>query len=187
MEKKKILEHVKEKETYKVALEIINKFDQASSFRTPAPIILSTPKSTTYSKGTIMTPQSAFKSTAKIDATPRGKLTNATNNVTSLQQRLNTSPNRLALQQYGAVPPPPSASRSNVGINDERILHLVPSVQRRTPYPIVDQSSKSVVDKMVDYLIGDGPQNRFAMVCKDCFRHNGNKYFLSYFLNFSNL
>ena len=26
---------------------------------------------------------------------------------------------------------------------------------------------------MVDYVIGDGPNNRFAMICKDCFMHNG--------------
>lgn len=32
---------------------------------------------------------------------------------------------------------------------------------------------RSVLDKMVEYLIGDGPNNRFALICKNCSSHNG--------------
>ncbi|XP_044738647.1 endoplasmic reticulum junction formation protein lunapark-B isoform X4 [Chrysoperla carnea] len=32
---------------------------------------------------------------------------------------------------------------------------------------------RSVLDKMVEYLIGDGPNNRFALICKNCQSHNG--------------
>lgn len=42
-----------------------------------------------------------------------------------------------------------------------------------TPYPVIDNAQKTVVDKMVDYLIGDGPSNRFAMICQQCYKHNG--------------
>lgn len=44
---------------------------------------------------------------------------------------------------------------------------------QNTPYPVVSQNQKGLVEKIVDYLIGDGPNNRYAMICKECFEHNG--------------
>lgn len=40
---------------------------------------------------------------------------------------------------------------------------------------------RSVVDKMVEYLVGDGPSNRYALICKQCASHNGmiNLFFWS--------
>lgn len=32
---------------------------------------------------------------------------------------------------------------------------------------------RSVIDKMVEYLVGDGPSNRYALICKQCASHNG--------------
>ena len=29
------------------------------------------------------------------------------------------------------------------------------------------------MDRMLEYLVGDGPQNRYALICKNCFSHNG--------------
>lgn len=46
-------------------------------------------------------------------------------------------------------------------------------LRRRTPFPIVNQQGKGVFDRIVDVIIGDGPQDRFAMICKECFSHNG--------------
>lgn len=46
-------------------------------------------------------------------------------------------------------------------------------VRRRTPFPIVNQNEKGVFEKIVDVLIGDGPGDRFAMICKECYAHNG--------------
>lgn len=44
---------------------------------------------------------------------------------------------------------------------------------RRTPYPIINHNQKGVLEKMVDYLVGDGPSSRFAMICRECLMHNG--------------
>lgn len=44
---------------------------------------------------------------------------------------------------------------------------------RRTPYPIINQNQKGVIEKMVDYLVGDGINSRFAMICSECLMHNG--------------
>lgn len=32
---------------------------------------------------------------------------------------------------------------------------------------------RGTVDRVVEYLVGDGPQNRYALICKQCFSHNG--------------
>lgn len=47
-----------------------------------------------------------------------------------------------------------------------------------TPYPIVNQNQKGLFEKVVDYLIGEGPSSRYAMICKECFGHNGKKTIL---------
>lgn len=32
---------------------------------------------------------------------------------------------------------------------------------------------RGAVDRVIEYLVGDGPQNRYALICKQCFSHNG--------------
>ena len=32
---------------------------------------------------------------------------------------------------------------------------------------------RGIVDRLVEYLVGDGPQNRYALICKNCYSHNG--------------
>ncbi|CAO1399044.1 unnamed protein product [Diamesa serratosioi] len=154
MEKKEILEQVMNKETYKVALEILNRFGGNDRYITsPIKSNASTPVNTSkmmINSSTNMTP-AAFK-------TPANRLNNVNSNISSLQQRLvQTTPvnqNRSTMA---------STASSALGVRNNN----------RTPYPIIDPSSKGVVDKMVDYLIGDGPANRFAMICQECYKHNG--------------
>ncbi|KAK7901558.1 hypothetical protein WMY93_018327 [Mugilogobius chulae] len=38
--------------------------------------------------------------------------------------------------------------------------------------PILPQE-RGALDRVVEYLVGDGPQNRYALICKQCFSHNG--------------
>ena len=42
----------------------------------------------------------------------------------------------------------------------------------RMPAPILSPN-RSYVDKLVEYLIGDGPNNRYALICSQCHSHNG--------------
>lgn len=57
-----------------------------------------------------------------------------------------------------------------------------PSASTNVPVPSLPlprailPRERSVLDKMVDYLVGDGPTNRYALICQQCFSHNGNKY-----------
>lgn len=34
-------------------------------------------------------------------------------------------------------------------------------------------SNRSALDRVVDYLVGDGPSSRYALVCQECHGHNG--------------
>lgn len=40
------------------------------------------------------------------------------------------------------------------------------------PRPILPRD-RSYLDKLVEYLVGDGPSNRYALICKNCESHNG--------------
>lgn len=40
------------------------------------------------------------------------------------------------------------------------------------PRPILPQQ-RSYLDRLVEYLVGDGPTNRYALICHQCDSHNG--------------
>uniref|UniRef100_A0A914S4V9 Endoplasmic reticulum junction formation protein lunapark n=1 Tax=Parascaris equorum TaxID=6256 RepID=A0A914S4V9_PAREQ len=48
----------------------------------------------------------------------------------------------------------------------------VANVGRRPPRPFLRQQ-RTLVEKFVDFLLGDGPSHRFALVCASCYAHNG--------------
>lgn len=159
-EKRELLDQVKNKETYKDAVEILQRFGgNDRSFITPlrpssSPSDISMEKKMMVNTSTNMTPTTAFKTPAA------RQLMNVNYNIGTLQQRLNAQQTPIN-QNRSMIGPASSvaAIRTN----------------QRTPYPIIDHNQKTVVDKMVDYLIGDGPSNRFAMICQQCFKHNGEE------------
>jgi endoplasmic reticulum junction formation protein lunapark len=155
-EKRNLLDQVKNKETYKDAVEILQRFGGSDrSFTSPLrPSAPATPatgdKKQMVTTSTNMTPN--FKTPAA------RQLAAVQSNVSTLQQRLNAQQTPLNPNRSLVAPMTVAAAMNN---------------QKRTPYPIIDNAQKTVVDKMVDYLIGDGPANRFAMICQQCFKHNG--------------
>lgn len=61
-------------------------------------------------------------------------------------------------------------------------LELVKHQPGMSPLPLpreVLPRERSVLDKMVEYLVGDGPSNRFALICKNCQSHNGKSIILA--------
>ena len=40
------------------------------------------------------------------------------------------------------------------------------------PRPVL-QADRGVFDRLAEYLVGDGPSNRYALICRRCHRHNG--------------
>lgn len=82
-------------------------------------------------------------------------------------------------QIVGIVPTPilPSSARS---ILQNRQPQQQVCIQQRTPFPVINPNDKSILEKMVDFLIGDGTSSRFAMICKECHGHNGMASFEDY-------
>ncbi|XP_073162035.1 endoplasmic reticulum junction formation protein lunapark isoform X6 [Lepidochelys kempii] len=99
-QKKKILEEVMEKETYKTAKLILERFDPESKKAKEVEL-----------------------PSAGASATPR--------------------------PGQGLHPPGPPLAR-----------------------PILPRD-RGALDRVVEYLVGDGPQNRYALICQQCFSHNG--------------
>lgn len=52
-------------------------------------------------------------------------------------------------------------------------VNLAARHQFGTPFPIINQNQKGLFEKIVDYLINDGPSSRYGMICKECYGHNG--------------
>nr|CAH7718080.1 unnamed protein product [Callosobruchus chinensis] len=51
-------------------------------------------------------------------------------------------------------------------------MSLVPSMGPVTPREILP-GNRSILDKFADYVMGVGPSFRYALICKNCHRHNG--------------
>ncbi|XP_069119844.1 endoplasmic reticulum junction formation protein lunapark-A-like isoform X2 [Argopecten irradians] len=132
--RKQILEEVMEKETYKKAREILQKFDPAR-FKELEPQVPTTPK-----------------------VSPPGS---------TLRHRGNTSGTRISPQEQFR---PTHTQMQTQGIR--------PGLQPgRTPGPPLPRPilprERSTTDRLLEYLVGDGPQNRFALICRYCHSHNG--------------
>lgn len=54
------------------------------------------------------------------------------------------------------------------------IFYLWPSGPPGPPMPrSILPRERSLIDRLVEGLVGDGPQNRYALICRECCSHNG--------------
>ncbi|XP_077128756.1 endoplasmic reticulum junction formation protein lunapark [Ranitomeya variabilis] len=173
-QKKKILEEVMEKETYKAAKLILERFDpdakKIKELETPTGVpntprqgqdlrqrtaaqrnlSVSTPVNT--SQGTSQVPGmlAATPGLQRDTSAPGGppERTVQPGLQSGLVQRRPGSP-ATAISGMGVHPPGPPLAR-----------------------PILPRE-RGAVDRVIEYLVGDGPQNRYALICQQCFSHNG--------------
>ncbi|XP_054030206.1 endoplasmic reticulum junction formation protein lunapark isoform X1 [Dryobates pubescens] len=171
-QKKKILEEVMEKETYKTAKLILERFDPESRAKEAE------------------LPSGGTSATSRPGQEIRQRTTG---------QR-NASTPQPATPKQGSpkslVPASPSQQRETSAVSGAPERTVVPSLQsnvlpRRpgspaTPVPGMGlhppgpplarpilPRERGVVDRVIEYLVGDGPQNRYALICQQCFSHNG--------------
>lgn len=52
------------------------------------------------------------------------------------------------------------------------VISVRPPGQPPMPRPVLPRE-RTFVDKFVDYIVGDGPSNRYALICRQCQSHNG--------------
>ncbi|KAI6241636.1 Endoplasmic reticulum junction formation protein lunapark [Aphelenchoides fujianensis] len=72
-----------------------------------------------------------------------------------------------------AMPPPPAplALEPQRGTLNNRAFYT-PAIRRQPIRPFV-QPNRTPIDKILDFIVGDGPANRFALICAGCKTHNG--------------
>ncbi|XP_044744585.1 endoplasmic reticulum junction formation protein lunapark [Coccinella septempunctata] len=166
--KKEILDNVMEKETYKVAKQILETFapDEVISrkslngnFETPkrdSSFILSKP----YPVGLR---QRALMQNAE-------RATNMSVGKSAISDKTKFSENPMVLKS--AVP----KSMNNRTLQSDNLNFSTNLLSSTPKLPMVRSllpRERSAFDKLVDFLVGDGPSNRYALICQKCFSHNG--------------
>jgi len=185
-EKQRILEEVMENETYKKAKEILDKHDP-ERFKTMTPPRAGAPSNPStpgceirQRKGgsNLQTPKAPPPPSAAalaIGPPPPNSQSSATPSQNSkiLRPPKNTPilPNvpvrSGAVQMLPNGPPPMKLPNRGPPVGSPMLTR--PPV---LPRPVL-QPDRGVLDRMVEYLVGDGPTNRYALICRRCHRHNG--------------
>jgi len=154
IQKKEILEKVMETETYKKAKEILEKFDPEQ-----------------------------HKKLEKVEDS--GKPSGSPKGASEADLRLRKGSNVSVMQTPGGTPrqpggtnftPRPGFQGTPVSRNGQMLPQgtpmRFPPPGPPMPCPILPRE-RSTVDRLMELLIGDGPQNRYALICKECMSHNG--------------
>ncbi|XP_051998311.1 endoplasmic reticulum junction formation protein lunapark-A [Xyrauchen texanus] len=164
-EKKKILEQVMETETYKNAKLILERFDPESK------------KKLELETQPISQP-----------ATPRQGQELRQRHVTPRP----TGRPPLAPVTAAAAPPTPLSApggppeKKSLSNSAPHGLIRRPGTPAGTPAPVTGMHppgppltrpilprERGAMDRVIEYLVGDGPQNRYALICQHCLSHNG--------------
>ncbi|XP_043510988.1 endoplasmic reticulum junction formation protein lunapark-A isoform X2 [Frieseomelitta varia] len=167
-EKKKILDEVTETETYKKAKEILLKFAPDQLRMTPlSPQPIFKVSSSTETPQRTSTPHHIIS-----PVSPPGELRKRI--VTNQYQPLNVQSGVLANTGLVPVGRAPTQNPSNTSFQSGIRSVNTPFRDYRTPLPRpVLPRQRTYLDRLIDYLVGDGPSNRYALVCRNCESHNG--------------
>ncbi|OXB65847.1 hypothetical protein ASZ78_002766 [Callipepla squamata] len=173
-QKKKILEEVMEKETYKTAKLILERFDPESNVK----------EAELPSAGTSATPR------------PGQEIRQRTAAQRNASTPMPATPKQGSPKSLVPVTPSPNLQRDASALSGPPERTVVPPLQSNIPprrpgspatsvpgmglhppgpplaRPILPRE-RGVVDRVIEYLVGDGPQNRYALICQQCCSHNG--------------
>ncbi|NWQ98785.1 LNP protein, partial [Burhinus bistriatus] len=168
-QKKKILEEVMEKETYKTAKLILDRFDPESSAKEAELPSAGTSASPRPGQEIRQRTTAQRNASTPLPVTPKQgspkSLVPASPNLQRDTSALSGPPERTVVPPLQSPRRPGSPATSVPGMG----LHPPgPPLAR----PILPRE-RGVVDRVIEYLVGDGPQNRYALICQQCFSHNG--------------
>ncbi|GFG31479.1 hypothetical protein Cfor_11958 [Coptotermes formosanus] len=169
--KKKLLEDVMDNETYKVAKEILEKFAPDQLQKSSSVVM---PTKFSGSPDLSVNQQAALA--ARNTSTPSSPPTLVSSASSFASLKPGTDVRRRSQQQPpGLVWPPvswdPARHYTNSGQTNGQGFISRPTGPPM-PRPILPRD-RSYLDKLVEYLVGDGPSNRYALICKQCGSHNG--------------
>lgn len=173
-EKRKILEEVMETETYKNAKMILERFDPDSKKNialesTPvAPQI--TPK-----PGQELRHRNVIPKAPPVVVNPASEA--------AARPPLASRPTYPGRSSHSAPGGPPERSLSAIAAQQSLMRKPVtpgtpvPGVGMHPPGPPLARPviprERGAMDRVIEYLVGDGPQNRYALICQQCLSHNG--------------
>lgn len=178
-EKKRILEMVCETESYRVATELLEKYDP-KQLRRREKAVESRPA------------QNLNASLTRISASP---IKSPSHQASQANKSLLLSPSQYHNQSINlppvvqlavpAPPPPTPVSKptpqsvksqlnaTTTNLHNTSITNVAASsVQGRPVRPVLSKD-RTFFEKVVDWVVADGPDNRFALICRFCYGHNG--------------
>lgn len=173
-QKRKILEEVMETETYKNAKMILERFDPDSKKKME---LESTPV------GPQMTPKPGqeLRQRNVIPKTPPVVVNPASG--AAARPPLASGPTYPGRSSHSAPGGPPERSLSAIAAQQSLMRKPVtpgtpvPGVGMHPPGPPLARPvlprERGAMDRVIEYLVGDGPQNRYALICQQCLSHNG--------------
>ncbi|XP_034550516.1 endoplasmic reticulum junction formation protein lunapark-A [Notolabrus celidotus] len=173
-QKRKILEEVMETETYKNAKMILERFDPDSNKKME---LESTPV------GPHMTPKPGqeLRQRNVIPKTPTLVVNPASG--AAARPPLASGPTYPGRSSHSAPGGPPERSLSAMAAQQSLMRRPVtpgtpvPGVGMHPPGPPLARPvfprERGAMDRVIEYLVGDGPQNRYALICQQCVSHNG--------------
>ncbi|XP_054712213.1 endoplasmic reticulum junction formation protein lunapark-A-like isoform X3 [Uloborus diversus] len=163
--KKTLIEFAMETETYKVVKELLEKFDKESHkkiFET-RPAITATP--TQHIKGTF-SDTDLRRRNVPLKGSPPVALGAPGQTIT-----INSSAGPPHIFPFYSGKPPTNPPYPPAFFQRGGQPFVRPPGQPM-PRPVLPRE-RTLVDRLVDYLVGDGPSNRYALICRQCQSHNG--------------
>ncbi|ELU00413.1 hypothetical protein CAPTEDRAFT_150995 [Capitella teleta] len=164
--RKTILDEVMDKETYKKAKEILEKFDPDS--------LKSIQDQSSKNKQLQAGENQDLRQRKNVDSTPSAMTSVANRSMVTpggTPMRLPMAPGR---PMGNGHPGTPLFSHSSIITRMYLRFRCLIAGPPGPPMPrSVLPRDRSIVDRLVEGLVGDGPQNRYALICKECCSHNG--------------
>ncbi|GBP44804.1 Endoplasmic reticulum junction formation protein lunapark [Eumeta japonica] len=191
-EKKKILEDVMNTETYKVAKEILDKFGGPDEqVKTVKPFIPSTnvPGNAPSTPPGLKLDETLLAisfewndakmepvSMTRVESVQEWNQDQSWERDCDKDRSQQSTPGQLRQRQLALLKAPSTPATNNlslVAINNSTPKYIGPRLRsNQLPRPLLD-SNRSALDRVVDYLLKDGPNHRMALICAECHSHNG--------------
>lgn len=172
-QKRKILEEVMETETYKNAKMILERFDPDSKKKME---LESSPA------GPMMTPKPGQELRHR-SVMPKTPTVMVNPGSAAACPPPASGPTHSGRASHSAPGGPPERGLSAVAAQQSLMRKPVtpgtpvPGVGMHPPGPPLARPvlprERGAVDRVIEYLVGDGPGNRYALICQQCLSHNG--------------
>lgn len=172
-QKRKILEEVMETETYKNAKMILERFDPESKKKIE---LEASPA------GPMMTPKPGQELRHR-NVMPKTPIAMVNPGIAAARPPSASGPTHSGRTTHSAPGGPPERGLSAVAAQQSLMRKPVtpgtpvPGVGMHPPGPPLARPvlprERGTVDRVIEYLVGDGPANRYALICQQCLSHNG--------------